>query len=639
MERRLSAILAADMVGFSRLMETDEVGTLQRQMVHRAKLIDPSFKEYHGRIFKEMGDGILVEFPSVVEAVQCAVVIQRGMADREAGVCDEKRIQYRIGINLGDIIIEGGDIFGDGVNVAARLEQMADPGGICISGTTFDHLKSKVEVGYESLGEVRVKNIMQAVRAYRVLTDPDQVGTVIEEEQKSLTINYRMVAIAAALIIAAIAGGGWWWWEKQPDNNPNVVANTADIESNKNPTGLTKTTSLFPEKPSIAVLPFDNLSNNPEQEFFSDGITEDLITDLSRVSGLFVIARNTVFTYKGEAQDIQKIGRKLGVKYVLEGSVRKSGNNLRINAQLIDVQTGGHLWAQRFDRKLTDVFELQNEVVQKIVAALAITLNPVEKERLERVKKVHPEAYIAFLRGLELLRRFSKETNIEAAQHFENAISIDPKFTRAYSDLAFIHAINANFFWSDDPANSTKLAFEIAQKALKLDDSVPQTYFALTSIYASMKRLDDGISAARKAIALDPNYADAYANLAINLNYAGQLDEALKSIDYAMRLNPESSFSYRWIKGHTHYSLGQLEKAAKWLEGVRDSNPNFSNVYQLLIATYVELGRIDDAEWAASELLTLVPNFSLSQEKARALYRDKEVKRRYIEGLRKAGIE
>jgi adenylate cyclase len=638
MDRRLSAILAADMVGFSRLMEADEVGTLRRQKVHRAELIDPSLEEYHGRIVKEMGDGVLVEFPSVVEAVQCAVIIQRGMSDRETNISDDRRIQYRIGINLGDIIIDDNDIFGDGVNIAARLEQMAEPGCICISGTAYDHLKSKVEVGYEALGEVQVKNIQQSVRAYKVLTDPNQVGIVLEDEQSRLTISYRLVAISAALMVAVITAGGWWWLH-QPDSNSNAVVNVTKNESNINPIRLTINALQIHERPSIAVLPFDNFSTDPQQEFFSDGITEDLITDLSQVSGLFVIARNTVFTYKGEPQEIQRIGKKLGVKYILEGSVRKSGDNLRINVQLIDVQTGGHIWAQRFDRKLADVFELQDEVVQKIVAALAVTLSPVEKERLERVNKVHPEAYIAFLRGQELMRRGSKETHIEAVQFFEKSIEIDPNFARVYANLAFTHSTNADYLWSDDPAKSTMLAFKFAQQALILDSSVPQTYFALTLVYRLMGRLDDGILAARKAISLDPNYADAYAILAVNLNYDGQYTRALDSIDYAMRLNPEAPFDYRWIKGDTHYLLGQLEEAAGWLEGVRDSNPAFSNVYQLLIATYVELERIDDAEWAANELLTLVPNFSLSQEEERVGYKDKEVKRRYIESLRRAGIE
>jgi len=623
MERRLSAIFAADMVGYSRLMEADEVGTLQRQKAHRAELINSAFEEFHGRIVKEMGDGVLVEFSSVVEAVQCAVAIQREMTVREADVSDERRIQYRIGINLGDIVIEDDDIFGDGVNISARLEQLAEPGGICISGTTYDQLKSKIEVGYESLGEVQVKNIRQAVRAYKVLIDSDQAGRTVEQKQPRVIVTSRVAAIVTMLVVAMIGMSGWWWVQR-----PGIE-----------PVDPSKLALNLPDKPSIAVLPFDNLSNDPEQEFFSDGITEDLITDLSQVSGLFVIARNTVFTFKGQAQDIHKIGNKLGVKYVLEGSVRRSGDNLRINAQLIDVQTGGHVWAQRFDRKLADVFELQDEVVQKIVAAMAITLEPVEKERLERVKKAHPEAYIAFLRGLELMRQISQDTRIEAGEYFEKSIEIDPKFTRAYASLAFLLVANVNLHYVDEPAKTIKLALKYAQQALKLDNTVPQIYFALANINHNMNRREDGISAARKAIALDPNYADAYAILAIVLNSDGQYNEALQSIDNAMRLNPETPVSYRWIKGQTHYLLGQLGKAVFWLEDARDSNPEFSNVYEVLIATYAELGKIEEAEWAVSELLTLVPNFSLSQERKRALYRDKKVRRRYLESLRKAGIE
>ena len=377
MERRLSAILAADMVGYSRLMEADEVGTLQRQKAHRAELIDPKFEDFHGRIVKEMGDGVLVEFPSVVEAVQCAVVIQREMAGREIGVSDDRRIQYRIGINLGDIIIEDDDIFGDGVNIAARLEQLADAGGICISGTAYDHLKTNIDVGYESLGEVQVKNIKQGIRAYKVLIEPDHAGKIVGQNTASPKLTIRVSAIAVLLFVALIVGGGAWWWS-QP----------ADVETTMSQGSQNKQIAQIVEKPSIAVLPFDNLSNDPEQEFFSDGITEDLITDLSRVSGLFVIARNTVFTYKGQAHRIfKKLATSLGSNMYSKAACVNRENNIRINAQLIDVQSGGHVWAQRFDRKLADVFELQDEVVQKIVAALAVKLNPVEKERLERTKK------------------------------------------------------------------------------------------------------------------------------------------------------------------------------------------------------------------------------------------------------------
>jgi adenylate cyclase len=291
MERRLSAIFAADMVGYSRLMEADEVGTLNRQKAHRAELFDPALKDFHGRIVKEMGDGVLVEFPSVVEAVQCAVIIQQGMADREAEVPDDLCIQYRIGINLGDIIIDEDDIFGDGVNVAARLEQLAEPGGVCISGTAYDHLKSKVEVGYESLGDVQVKNIKQAVRAYKILTDPDQVGETIGDKRIKFAITRRFAAIAAVLLIAII-GSGAWWWSIQPDIEP------ADPQ---------KYVHDLPNKPSIAIMPFANLSGEKQQEYFADGFTEDLITNVAQSRELFVIARNSTFTYKGRAVKIQQV--------------------------------------------------------------------------------------------------------------------------------------------------------------------------------------------------------------------------------------------------------------------------------------------------------------------------------------------
>ncbi len=638
MERRLSAIFAADMVGYSRLMEADEIGTIQRQKTHRVEFIDLKFKEFHGRIVKEMGDGILVEFPSVVEAVQCAVAIQREMVNREAGVSENRRIVYRIGINLGDIVIEGDDIFGDGVNIAARLEQIAEPGGICISGTAYDQLKSNVKVGYEALGEVQIKNIQQPVRAYRVLTDPDQVGEVIEKKHTGQT-NIRQFAAIVAVLLVAIVAGGAWWWSLQSNTNSLVSAkdgDTAQQKTAKHSPALTMDTS---SKPSIAVLPFDNLSNDPQQEFFSDGITEDLITDLSQVSGLFVIARNTVFTFKGRAHDIQQVGNKLGVKYVLEGSVRKVGNSVRINAQLIDVQNGGHIWAQRYDRKLADVFALQDEVVQKIVAALAITLKPTEKKRLARKQKVHPQAYVLLLRGLEQLRRFSRETNLEAREYFERAIALDPKFTRAYSALALTHALDFDQDWSNDLKRSNLKALNIAQQALSLDKTVNQTYFTLAIIYRNLKRLDDATAAAKKAIALDPNYADGFAGHAINLNFNGQPEKGLVAIRHAIKLNPEKPFFYIWVMGQSYYLLGRYAEAVKLFEDVMVSNSQFPLVHKMLVVTYSELGQIEDAEWALEELLTLLPNFTVSQEMENIPYKDKTVLNRYIEGFRKAGAK
>jgi len=622
MKRRLSAIFAADMVGYSRLMEADEVGTIQRQKVHRAELINPKFEEFHGRIVKEMGDGILTEFPSVVEAVQCAVAVQREMSDREADVSEDRRIVYRIGINLGDIVIQGDDIFGDGVNVAARLEQLAEPGGICISGTAYDHLKSKVEVGYESLGDVRVKNIKQAVRAYRVLTDPDHVGETIGEKRLKFAISHRIAAIAAVLLIAIVAIGTWWQLQ-QPDTEP-VDALNMDI-------GL-------PDKPTIAVLPFSNLSGEEDQEYFSDGMTEDLITDLSQISGLFVIARNSVFTYKDKAVNVQQVGSELGVKYVLEGSVRKIGDRVRINAQLIDTQTGGHLWASRYDRKLKDIFALQDEVITKIIEALTITLKPDEKERLSVSVQVVPEAYDVLLRGLEKLRRFSKETNLEAREYFEQAIGIDPTLARAHADLALTYLIETEQNWSSDSGHSIETALIIAEHALSLDESIAQVHFVLANIYYNLRRLDDAVAAAKYSIGLDPNYADGYTVLAIILNYYGKPNEGLASIKNAMNLSPSKPFFYVWVEGQSQYLLGDYERAALLFEQVAESNPEFSVAHKMLAATYIELGRIEDAEWAAIELLTIAPNFTLADENARIPYKERRVRERYIESLRKAGI-
>jgi adenylate cyclase len=636
-KRRLSAILAADVVVYSLLMGEDETGTLERLKSVRRELVQPAITDCNGRIVKLMGDGFLAEFPSVVEAVQCAVAIQREIVNREVKISKGRRIVYRIGINLGDIVIDGDDIFGDGVNIAARLEQMADPGGICISGTTFDQLKSKVDVGYEAFGEVQVKNIQQPVRTYRVLIDPDKVGEVIQKKQTYLASSYRLAAVTA-MFLTVIIGGGALWWSLQRDIGAMDLTKMADNAASRTESRLPKIKLAFPEKPSIAVLPFDNLSNAPQQEYFSDGITEDLITDLSQVSGLFVIARNTVFTYKGKAQDIQQVGNKLGVKYILEGSVRKAGDNIRINAQLIDVQNGGHIWAQRYDRKLADVFALQDEVVQKIVAALAITLKPIEKKLLDRKKKVHPDAYVSLLRGLERLRRFSKDTNIEAREYFERAITLDPKFSRAHADLALTHALDVVQDWTDDPKKSSEKALNIAQNALDLDNRVPQTYFALSLTYRRMKRLDDATAAIRRAIALDPNYADGYADHAINLNYSGQPEKGLTAIEHAIRLNPEKPFFYVWAMGQSYYLLGRYEEARELFEEVMISNSQFPLVHKMLVVTYSELGQFEDAEWAAEELLTLLPNFTLTQEMESIPYKDSTVLHRYIEGFRKAGL-
>jgi len=395
----------------------------------------------------------------------------------------------------------------------------------------------------------------------------------------------------------------------------------------------------LPDKPSIAVLPFDNMSNDPQQEYFSDGITEDLITDLSQVSGLFVIARNSTFTYKGKFVNVQQVGRELGVRYVVEGSIRKQGDRVRINAQLIDVQTGGHLWAQRYDRNLTDVFALQDEVVKKIVSALAVTLNPREQEQLAHSSPVAPEAYDKLLRGLEKFRRFTAETNLEAREYFELAIAIDPAFTRAHDDLALTYAVEAEQQWTNDPERSAQRGLEIANHALTLDNSIREVHFVLSIVYRGLSRFDESIMAARKAINLSPNYADGHTTLALSLNYAGSPQEGLAVITRAMKLNPLRPFFYVWTEGQSYYLQGNYEKAVQLFEHVITTNPQFSAAHKMLVATYIELGRKDDAEWAFEELLTISPEFRISTENIRVPYSKKAVRRRYIESLRQAKIE
>ena len=415
-ERRLAAILAADMVGYSRLMEADETGTLATLKAHRSELIDPTIAEYNGRIVKTTGDGMLVEFGSVVDAVASAVAIQRAMVGRNEAVPEGRRIWFRVGINLGDIIFDGDDIYGDGVNIAARLEALADPGGVCISGTAYEHLKTKVDVGYADLGMQQVKNIEEPVHVYSVLLEPDAAGKVISEIP---TIRPRWQLGAAALSLAAlviVAGAAIWWQFLQPRGEP---------------TSVEAVTVPVPDEASIAVLPFQNMSDDKSQDYFADGIAEDIITDLSKIAGLFVIARNTSFQYRDEAVDVAQVGQELGVQYILEGSVRRAEDRVRINAQLIDVATGGHVWAERYDGTLADVFSVQDQVTSRIIDALRVQLTPSERLAVDTHGTNNPAAYDAYLRGLRLLskrRRLDTEANSEAQLEFEEAIRIDPDY-------------------------------------------------------------------------------------------------------------------------------------------------------------------------------------------------------------------
>ena len=417
-QRRLAAILAADVLGYSRLVRENEEGTLSAVKSDIAETFDPSIEAHNGRIFKTMGDGLLVEFASVVDAVRCAVKVQRAMEDRNAERAENRKIEFRIGINLGDVVAEGEDLHGDGVNVAARLEGLAEPGGIWISGSAFEQVRDKLEVGFEDLGDQQVKNIDRPIRAYRVAPDQARMlagGTA--DKKASGAKRWQVPAMAAIAVVIVAAAGLAVWRPWMPTIEPASVERMA---------------FALPDKPSIAVLPFNNMSNDPDQEFFVDGITEDLITDLAKISGLFVVARNSTFVYKGEPFEIRAVAETLGVKYILEGSVRREGDQLRVNAQLIDATTGGHIWADRFDGQVTDIFAVQDEFVLKIVEALSVQLSESEKSEIDGDKTDNIEAREAFQRGWELLSRFNPHDNAKAASHLRKAIELD----KAVSNLA-----------------------------------------------------------------------------------------------------------------------------------------------------------------------------------------------------------
>src|SRR5438093_13215636 len=479
MERKLAAILSTDVKGYSRLMGEDEKATIRTLTAYRT-VMTTLIQQHRGRVVDSPGDNLLAEFASVVDAVRCAVEIQQELKVRNAELPDQRRMEFRIGINLGDVVVEEERIYGDGVNIAARLEGLAAAGGICLSGTVYDQVETKLALGYEYLGAQTVKNITKPVRVYRVRQEPE----------------------------------------------PNTSAVSAKIQ-----------TLALPAQPSIAVLPFANMSSDPEQEYFSDGITEDLITDLSKLSGLFVISRNSLSLYKGKAVKPTQIGKELGVRYVLEGSVRKAGSRVRITAQLVDATTSYHLWADRYDRDLQDIFAVQDEVTRKIVAALQVKLTEGEQQRMGHTPTNNLEAYEYFLRGLEFHAHRTQEANGQARQMFERAIALDPNFAAAYAWLGRTYVLDWFHRWSQDP-QVLERAVALAGQAIALNESLPGAYQTLGYIYMAKKQYDQAVVEAEKAVALDPNDADAVLTLGEVLSCVGRSQEAMEFVEKAMRLNP-----------------------------------------------------------------------------------------------------
>jgi adenylate cyclase len=576
-QRKLAAVLSADVKGYSRLMGEDEEATIRTLTSYREVMAN-LIQRHRGRVVDFPGDNLLAEFSSVVDAVRCAVEIQDALRARNVELPENRKMEFRIGINLGDVIVEGERIYGDGVNIAARLEGLAEGGGICISGTVYDHIENKLAFDYESLGQHSVKNIRKPIRVYRVGVKAD---AAVPEAGRELKV---------------------------------------------------------PEKPSIAVLPFVNMSGDPEQEYFSDGITEDLITDLSKISGLFVIARNSTFMYKGKPVKVDQVGQELGVRYVLEGSVRKVGDRVRITAQLVDASTGGHLWAERYDRDLEDIFALQDEVAQKIVSALAVKLTDDEQERLERGYTDNLEAYDYFLRGLEYFNRLTKEGTDQARRLFERAIDLDPEFAAAYGHMSLTHWLEWSFGWTQD-LQCLEKAFELAQKAAALDDSLPEAHRILGILCLWKKQHDQAIALTERAIALNANYADAIWQLGQVLSFAGKPEEAIDLVKRAMRLNPVYPVVYLWDLGHAYMLAGRYEEAIAALTRTLHRNPNFHPAHIYLAITYSELGRAKEAQAEAAEFARMSSPMSWEDWRQRLPYKDEGVIEHFFDVLRKAGVE
>jgi TolB-like protein len=602
-------------------MRDDEDATVRDLAAHRV-LATVIIQQHDGRVVDSPGDNILAEFTSVVDAVNGAIKIQQEIKKRNSDALPSRRMEFRIGINLGDVIGEDERIYGDGVNIAARVEGLAAGGGIAISGTVYEHIKDKLSLGYHYLGEQNVKNIPDPIRVYRLLTDPEDSGKMIAAELPD-TGKLRRAITASIAIIILMAGGlsSWIFF----------------LRSEKEVASVTKTALPLPDNPSIAVLPFQNMSGDPEQDYFSDGLTEDLITDLSKISGLFVIARNSSFAYKGKPIKIAQVGRELGVQYILEGSVRKAGDRVRITAQLIDTTTEGHLWAHRYDRELHDIFMLQDDVTQKIVAALTVKLTADEQKRLLHRYTDNMDAYDLYLRGLEYLNRLTKESNNQARQVLNKAIDLDPDFAAAYALLGWVYSRDWTQGWSPGP-QPLNPAFELAQKAIALDESLPAGYTILGEIYLHRRQHAKAIAAQEKANALSPNDAEGIASLAGILTWAGRPQETVELIKKAMRLNPLYPTEYLWNLGHAYYLMGRYEEAIEVLGRARDRNPDYIPVQAYLTASYIELGREADAGTAAAEFKRLSPRTPLTEWRHRLPYKDQMITERLLVNLRKAGI-
>ena len=624
-KRKLAAILCTDAAGYSRLMGQDEAETLAALKAH-FQAMGSRIGEHRGRVVATHGDSLLAEFGSVVDAVRCAVEIQQEIHARNEGVKEESRMLFRIGINLGDVIEEEGNLFGDGVNVAARLESLADPGGICISRSAYDQVRNKLAVGFQSLGSHSVKNIAEPVPVYRIVPEPDAFGKAVSRAWYRLK-QWQKVAVALGMaVLQVFVGLAVKKYLEKAGSSPGIFSFFAE-----------KTELPLPDKPSIAVLPFENMTGDPKQEYFTDGFTEQIITSLSKISSLFVISRNSSFTYKGKPVKVQKVSRDLGVRYVLEGSIQKSGSRVRINAQLIDATSDKHIWAENFDREFRDIFALQDEIILKILSALQVSLTAGEQARTWAEGTKSLEAYLKFLQAREYYIQQNRESNALSRRMAEEAIALDPGYANAYALLGATYMSDV-YLGTGNPGESIAKAIEWNRKALALNGSLADARSRLGVLYSWSGRYEEGIAEAERGVELDPNSGQANLYLALVLRYAGKSKEAIPVIQKALRLEPIAPDIYQQNLALVYFQTGDCKEAVAACEKGLKRQPDNLSSRVIMAAVYGGCGKEKEARKEAAEVLRINPKFTVESYTKILPYRNPADRERTAQGLRNAGL-
>jgi adenylate cyclase len=627
-KRKLTSIFSADAVGYSRLMGDDESATVRTLTSYR-NVISTLIKQHNGTVIDSPGDNLLAEFVSVVDAVQCAVAVQKELKTRNEELADNRKMQFRIGINLGDVIQEGDRIYGDGVNIAARLEGLAEPGGICISKTAFDHIESKLPYGYEFLGDQPVKNIAKPIGAYRVIMEPRVTVAVKTGGRKPSSLRRKAILAAVISLFVLVCGLGFWQFYRW--HIPKVES--ASVEKMAYP---------LPDKPSIAVLPFNNLSGDPDQDFISDGISENIISALSKIGELFVIARNSTFVYKGRAINIQQVAEDLGVRFVLEGSVQKSGGKIRVTAQLIDAISGYHLWSERYDRQIKDFFQILDEITQKVVIALQAKLTHGEQVR-RWYGTTNFEAWELIAQGWGLFESYAEEKNRMARKLFEQALEIDPNSAFAWTALSWTYFIDTRLGYSKSPGETFKKTINFAQKAIEIDDKLPEVHALWNTVYLIQRQHDKAIAEGKKSIDIGPNSALSHILFAQTMYFAGNFNYAIALAEKAIRLSPYCPPWYLGVLGLAYRQVGKYQKAIELLNQYykRAKKEGYYNygISAYLSATYAMAGQYNEARMYWDEALKFNPDLGLDTIKKVNFFKNPTHLEQIIEALRNAGIE